>query len=130
VYTAPGGSISTPFSCATSCGALYVNVTGTMTTHFFASLPVAAAVVTQSSIALTTDPAVPSNLTSFRIDYDGIAAGAHHIETYFGSTFSDQFSLGNEIRLPEPSAATNLGAGIVLLWAMGTVGARGRRRRA
>jgi hypothetical protein len=103
-----------------------------MTTHLFTSLPVAAAVVTQSSIALTTDLAEPSDgtFTSFRIDYDGIAAGAHHIETYFGSSFTDQFSLGNEIRLPEPSAGTNLGAGIVLLWAMGALGARGRRRRA
>jgi hypothetical protein len=101
-----------------------------MTTHLFTSLPVAAAVVTQSSIALTALPALPSILTSFRIAYDGVASGVHHVETYFGSTFSDQFSLGNEIRLPEPSAGTNLGAGIVLLWAMGALGARGRRRRA
>jgi hypothetical protein len=132
--TLPGISTSTPVFCETSCGTIYILLTGPNGTLDFNYAPLV-------FLSVTPNQAVASFTYTYQDTYrwhstgilnypaTGKTYGTGHISgttTTFGSySFSMPFQFGNEVRLlPEPASRSALAAGVLLLGLIGALGAR------
>jgi hypothetical protein len=134
-YTPPGGAVSTPYTCSASyaCGRLDFVQTGPSIT------PDA---VTAFFLNIHTVSIDPSHFVGFFSFY---SAGYPHPTVYYlieatageGAGHSGYYSyatadavvytIGNEIRLPEPSLNLSLASGLAFIGALVVFGGRARR---
>ena len=134
-YTPPGGAVSTPYTCSASyaCGRLDFVQTGPSIT------PDAVTAFFLNIHTVSIDPSHFAGFFSYYLAgyphptlYYVISAtagsGAGHSGYYSYATASAVvYTIGNEIRLPEPSLNLSLASGLAFIGALVVFGGRARR---
>ena len=134
-YTPPGGSVSTPFACSglSNCGRLDFVVTGPsiMLTSYYTQWY-------YSLHSVMIDPSHFAGRFSYFGSVYGLVIGTIHATSGAGTGHSGNsptvtasalvYTIGNEIRLPEPSTNVGLASGLLLLGALAALHTRKRAR--
>jgi hypothetical protein len=136
-YTPPGGTVSTPYTCsaAYACGRLdFVqtgpSVTPNAITAFFLNIHTVSIDPSYFGGFFSFYSAGFPNPTVYYVITATAGEGAGHSGYYsYPTATAVVYTIGNEIRLPEPSLNLSLASGLAFIGALVVFGGRARRLR-